>query len=90
MYVFDTSSFRRLFHFYPKRFPTLWNLFSKLVDDEKIFSVKEVLEEMKDGGIDHPDTQWAIQHKHIFKEPTREEAQFITKIFSIPHFQKTL
>jgi len=90
MYVFDTSSFRELFHFYPGRFPTLWQAFHALIENERILSVKEVLQEMSVGGGEHPDTKWAKSHKKIFKEPTVEEAQFIAEIFKVEHFQQSL
>ena len=90
MYVFDTSSFRELFHFYPRRFPTVWRAFDALVENKEILSVKEVLQEMSVGGKDHPDTEWAKSHKKLFKEPTLEEAQFIAEIFKIEHFQQSL
>jgi hypothetical protein len=90
MYVFDTSSFRELFHFYPLRFPTLWQAFHALIENEDVLSVKEVLQEMSVGGNDHPDAKWAKIHKKIFKEPTVEEAQFIAEIFRVEHFQQSL
>lgn len=90
MYVFDTSSFRELFHFYPRRFPTLWNDFHDLIQNEHILSVKEVLQEMSAGGNNHSDIQWANNHKKIFKEPTVEEALFIAEIFREEHFQQSL
>lgn len=90
MYIFDTSSFRELFHFYPSRFPSLWEYFYNLIHSKSIISVQEVLNEMSVGGKDHPDTKWAKQHKKIFKKPSAEEAQFIAIIFQIEHFQKSL
>ena len=90
MYVFDTSSFRELFHFYPGRFPTLWRSFETLIDKEYVISVKEVLREMNLGGGDHPDTKWANRHKNIFREPSAEEAEFIAEIFKEEHFQQSL
>lgn len=90
MYIFDTSSFRELFHFYPQRFPTLWKDFQELVENGTILSVKEVLQEMSVGGTDHSDTKWAKSHKKIFKEPSVEEAQFIAEIFKVEHFQQSL
>lgn len=90
MYIFDTSSFRELFHFYPKRFPTLWMSFDALVKAETVVSVKEVFQEIRFGGEDHPDALWAKDHMHIFKEPNVREAQFIAEIFKIQHFQQSL
>jgi hypothetical protein len=90
MYIFDTSSFRELFHFYPQRFPTLWQSFQALIESGSIISVKEVIHEMSVGGDDHPDTKWAKSHRTIFKEPNVEEAQFIAEIFKVEHFQQSL
>ena len=89
-YIFDTSSFRELFHFYPRRFPTLWQAFHTLVENEEILSVKEVLKEIRVSGDEHPDAQWAINHKKLFREPSAEEARFIAEIFKVEHFQKSL
>lgn len=90
IYIFDTSSFRELFHFYPRRFPSLWQSFHTLVESERILSVKEVFREISVSGKDHPDTQWAISNKKIFKEPSIEEARFIAEIFKVEHFQQSL
>jgi Domain of unknown function (DUF4411) len=90
MYVFDTSSFRELFHFYPQRFPTLWRSFENLVENGLILSVKEVLQEMNFSGAEHLDTKWAKNHRKIFREPGLEEARFISEIFKIDHFQQSL
>jgi Domain of unknown function (DUF4411) len=90
MYIFDTSSFRELFHFYPRRFPTLWQSFQALIENESILSVKEVLREMSVGGTDHPDIKWAKSNKKIFKEPSVEEAYFLSEIFKVEHFQQSL
>jgi hypothetical protein len=90
IYIFDTSSFRELFHFYPKRFPSLWRSFQELVDSGRVLSVKEVFREIHDGGGSHMDAQWAANHKEIFKEPNEEEAKFIMEIFKVEHFQQSL
>lgn len=90
IYIFDTSSFREISHFYPKRFPSLWKYFQDLVDSEKVLSVKEVFKEIRDGGESHIDAQWAINNKKIFKEPNEEEARFIMEIFKVEHFQQSL
>ena len=42
-YVFDSDSLINLFrHYYPERFPTLWEKFDALVEEGKIVSVREV------------------------------------------------
>jgi hypothetical protein len=90
MYIFDTSSFKQLFGFYPSRFPRLWSLFDQLVADGRISSVKEVLREMQIGGAQHLDTDWGQRHKEIFKEPTAAEASILREIFSNRHFQQSI
>lgn len=85
-YVIDTSAFVHLFkYYYPKRFPTLWKSFDELVSQNYIVSVKEAYREIQkrnDGVL-----EWANKHKDIFHQPSEQEAIFISKIFSVPHFQ---
>jgi hypothetical protein len=46
-YVFDSSSLINLFwHYYPERFPTLWQKFDALVSEGEIGSVREVFNEI--------------------------------------------
>jgi hypothetical protein len=90
MYIFDTNSFRELFRFYPRRFPQLWKRFDELVSQGEICSVREVLKEMQTSGTDHLDTQWAIQNKELFREPSVAEALFLREIYKIDHFQQGL
>lgn len=87
MYVFDTSSFIKIFGFYPKRFPSLWRSFEELRTEGKIVSVHEVFKEIKDRSGDI--TAWAENNKSIFHAPTAEEANFITSLFTVRngHFQ---
>ncbi len=88
MYVFDTSSFLELSHYYPKRFPSLWSAFDDLVKAGEIISVKEVLREISDR---KPVLlQWTQENKAIFYEPTPEEAIFLLEIFKVEHFQQSL
>ena len=86
-YVFDTSSFRVLGNYYPDQFPTFWQIFDSAVNNGRIISVSEVHREL---GFytRHPHiTIWVENHKRIFLPPEPVERRFITKIFSIPHFQ---
>jgi hypothetical protein len=47
VYVFDSSPLIILFrHYYPDRFPTLWENFESLKADNKIISVREVFNEI--------------------------------------------
>lgn len=89
IYVFDTSSFRELFrHFYQSRFPTLWDLFSTLVNEGQIISVREVLNEVKakQGERDLLYT-WSKSNRQLFLEPTEDEIGYVKTIMNHNHFR---
>ncbi|MCZ6821217.1 MAG: DUF4411 family protein [Calditrichaeota bacterium] len=46
VYVFDTSSFIVLSHYFPERFPSFWQSFDEFVSNGKILSVREVAREL--------------------------------------------
>ena len=86
IYVFDSCAFIDLFtHYYPDRFPSLWQNFAALVSENRIVSVREVKNEL-DGHGDRL-SDWVTDHREIFLQPSSEEADFVRQIFSIPHFQ---
>lgn len=85
IYVIDTNSFRELERYYSDVFPTFWKLFQAEVDQGNIVSVREVWRELESC----PDTNviaWAKANTAIFKPPTAPEAEFVSKIFAVPHF----
>ena len=86
-YVFDCGPLIDLFrHYYPSRFPTLWEKFHALVLGEEFISVREVYNEINS----RKDmlTSWAKKDKDkLFSQPTIEEFQFVREIFQVPHFQ---
>jgi len=86
-YVFDSDSLINLFrHYYPERFPTLWEKFNNLVLEGKIISVREVFKEI--GSNKDPLGIWAKEQKNIlFLESTVEELEFVAQIFQVQHFQ---
>ncbi|WP_316179509.1 MULTISPECIES: PIN domain-containing protein [unclassified Bradyrhizobium] len=90
MYVFDNSPFSALFrNYYRKQFPSLWTKFDQMIANKLIISTREVLREIEDGSLaDLAD--WAKQNQDIFPTPTNDEGQFVTKIFSVPHFQANI
>ncbi|MEW6042614.1 MAG: DUF4411 family protein, partial [Elusimicrobiota bacterium] len=51
VYVFDTSSFRVLNHYFPQRFPSFWTTFNEYASSGKIISVREVYNELIIQGI---------------------------------------
>jgi hypothetical protein len=51
IYVFDSGPWIVLLeHFYPKRFPTLWERVAQLIHDKRIISVREVYHEVEERG----------------------------------------
>lgn len=86
IYVLDSGPLIVLFrHYYPARFPSLWQKFDALVAEQKIVSVREVFKEI----IVHEDrlSRWTKQNRKFFTLPTPEELGFVTDVFRIPHFQ---
>ena len=86
-YVFDSDALIDLFrHYYPKRFPTLWEKFYALVSGGTLISAREVYNEI--GSNEDLLAVWAKEQKSIlFTESTVEELEFVGKIFEVPHFQ---
>jgi Domain of unknown function (DUF4411) len=87
VYVFDTNSFRVLGNYYPKLFPSLWQLFDTAVSEGLVISVREVFNELDLQLTDGPLREWIDSHKSIFGSPTAEEADFVRQIFTVRHFQ---
>jgi len=87
VYVFDTSSFIVIGHYYPERFPTFWTRFDAAVDAEEIVSVREAFNELTTEASRPWLSQWIKEHKEIFLVPSDEETQFVRRIFRVPHFQ---
>lgn len=89
-YAFDTSAFSPLFrNFYRRRFPTLWEQFDELVDDDRIVSTREVFREIEDCPIESL-RDWAAENRDIFTTPTADEGAFVARIYSVPHFQQNI
>ncbi len=86
-YVFDSSSLINLFqHYYPERFPSLWEKFDDVVENENLTSVKEVFNEVsrRDDAL----SRWVKKQKaRLFLNPTVEELHFVADIFKVKHFQ---
>ena len=87
IYVFDSSALIDLIrYYYLSRFPTLWRKFDKLVEAERIVSVREAYREIEGGGDRL--AEWAKSRKReIFPPSTTEELGFVKEIFVVPHFQ---
>lgn len=87
MYILDKNIFLTLGNYYPKRFPTIWERLNHLVQEKKLWSVKEVKRELD---INCPFLyveEWVTAHKHIFRNPTDGELRIVAEIFKNRHFQ---
>jgi hypothetical protein len=90
IYVFDNSPLSTLFrNYYLGRFPTLWGKFDAFVDEGRLLSTREVLNEINGCSIT-PLRDWAKNHGDIFATPTAEEGTFVAKIFAVKHFQHNI
>jgi hypothetical protein len=90
LYVFDTSSFIVLGHYFPQRFPSFWEKFDAAVSNGQVISVREVLRELENyGNRDHLEV-WIARNKRIFLKSTPEEAIFVAEIFKVPHFRQNV
>lgn len=89
-YVFDTNVFVQLFNsYYRDRFPTLWKQFDILVINGRITSTREVHRELE--GFGNVALQgWLEKKKEVFPNPTMAEAEFVTKIYAVTHFQQNI
>jgi hypothetical protein len=87
IYVFDTSSFSELKHFYPGVFKSIWAGFDDLVQQQRLISTREVWNEIQRGNADQHTNTWLKGRKEIFTTPDGVELQFVTKIFQVRHFQ---
>lgn len=88
MYVLDTNIFRYLDNIYPKRFVTLWSHIDKLVKVGKLWSVKEVYNEIEFVCQSEHVEAWVKKNRSIFRPPSIEqEIKIITKIFEYPQYR---
>ena len=89
-YIIDSSSLINIFrNFSEDTFPTFWKEFYKMVDKNKIISVREALNEIKDN--QDRLSSWAQERKKtLFLKPIEEELEFIEKIFQETNYQKLI
>ncbi|HET7464396.1 MAG TPA: DUF4411 family protein [Longimicrobium sp.] len=87
LYVFDTNSIRVLGNYYPERFPTFWRRFDEAVQQGRVVSAREVLNELEKQSVAPWLLQWVREHRSSFLLPDAVETDFITQIFRVPHFQ---
>ncbi len=87
MYILDTNVFIALGHYYPSRFPTIWERIETLSAEGKLRSVKEVRRELELNSHFEHIQHWVDKHRHIFSAATEEEGRVITEIFSTEQYR---
>ena len=86
IYIIDSNSLINIFkHIYRKRFPSFWEKFDGMVEEGEIISAREVFNEISEHSDDL--AKWAKSNKSIFKPPNNIEMDYVTKIYSVKHFQ---
>lgn len=90
IYVFDTSAFIVLKHFYPNTFRSLWTGLDQLIEQGNLISVREVFNELHAYNDADFIQDWAKQRQDIFTKPSNQELAFVQQIFAIPHFQNLI
>ncbi|MFZ0238429.1 MAG: PIN domain-containing protein [Xanthobacteraceae bacterium] len=90
MYVFDNSPLSTLFrNYYRNRFPSLWNNFRDVVNQDGLVSTREAFREIMDGQITEL-REWAENNQGLFATPTAAEGAVVARIYAVPHFQQNL
>ena len=89
-YVFDSSSFIVLGHFYPDRFPTLWSYFNGLTADGRVIICEGSNRETRTRAQNKPYLTGLRQTSRYFLSPSNEETAFIRQMFLIPRFQSLI
>jgi Domain of unknown function (DUF4411) len=90
VFVFDTSSFRTMNHYFPAAFPSFWVRFEEFVASGQLVSVREVRKECEQQGLRTHMVDWIGSHGDIFLAPTIDEQLFIRDIFAVVHFQQLI
>jgi hypothetical protein len=81
VYIFDTNVFITLGHYYPSRFPTIWNKIDELATNGSLRSVKEVFKELQNQCHFEHVFKWAKDNKRIFTAPGDDELKIVADIF---------
>jgi hypothetical protein len=91
IYIFDNNTLSGIFrHYYRDSFPSFWTLFDKMITEGNIISVREVHNEIKKLSRKDELETWAKGNTGFFHDPTADELQFITQIYSVPHFLNSI
>ena len=90
-YVIDTNTLTAIFrHYFVDRFPSFWEKFNEMRTKERICSVREVFNEIREMKRDDDLEYWAKDNRDFFHDPTPRELEFITEIYRVNHFRQNL
>lgn len=87
MYIFDTNVFSTFQHYYRSRFPTIWERLDSLVNESKLYSVREALRELEKFNPSKEIAEWIESNKRIFMMPTEDEIRTVTEIMNNPEYR---
>lgn len=92
IYVFDAGPLIDLFkHYYRDRFPTLWQNFDRMLEQDRITSTREVFNEIHGHSSTEPKQDdlalWCREHRRVFPVPSADEIEVVRRILSTPHYQ---
>ena len=89
IYVLDTGPLILMFrHYYPDRFPSLWQRFDDMRTLGELVSVREVAKELE--GHEDRASGWVKNNRPFFETPTADEMQLVADIFKVRHFQSLI
>jgi hypothetical protein len=81
VYIFDTNVFYALGHYYPSRFPTIWERIDSLAEEGELLSVKEVKRELEGNCPAEFVEEWVKKYRKIFHSPSGEEMTIVAEMF---------
>jgi len=87
-YVFDTSAFIVMSHYFPERFPTFWERLNGFVAKKRIGSVREVKRELEYGNAKQHLADWVAANGPLFRIPSEDEMNFVAQVFAVRQFQQ--
>lgn len=91
IFIFDTNSLSNILnHYYANHFPSFWERFDQMIKSKSLLSVREVYNELKNRFEEDKIERIMNENSEFFTNPTVDELNFITQIYSVRHFQQNL
>ena len=91
IFIFDTNSLSNILnHYYANHFPSFWEKFDQMIKLKNILSVREVHNELTNRFEEDKIRRIMNENNEFFANPSSEELNFVTNIYSVTHFQQNL